>query len=84
MNCYLGGHTDTGRNKELADITHFTTLKGGLDMTDYIRTLQDYELCQGCKKVMVKQVYREFDFIPLCTDCRNKPITKGGVKKCKE
>lgn len=46
-----------------------------------VKTLPSYEVCTGCKKVMVKTVYKEFDYRPVCANCRNKPITKGGVKK---
>ncbi len=32
--------------------------------------LEDYELCQRCKKVFVKQVFRMYKNKPLCKQCR--------------
>jgi len=32
--------------------------------------LQDYELCERCRKVFVKEVFKTYKNKPLCTLCR--------------
>jgi hypothetical protein len=39
----------------------------GLDESS--KLLSDYEVCNNCKKVMVKRVYAHTGYIPLCSIC---------------
>ena len=34
------------------------------------KTLDKYHICEECGKVLVKRVYEEFAYKPLCLNCR--------------
>lgn len=34
------------------------------------KTLDTYHICEECGKVLVKRVYEEFAYKPLCSTCR--------------
>lgn len=40
----------------------------GIDET--AKLLPEYEVCKGCKKVMVIRVYKHWNWQPLCNECR--------------
>ena len=40
------------------------------------KTLDKYHICEECKKVLVKVVYEEFAYKPLCSNCRSPSTAK--------
>lgn len=37
---------------------------------EYTKKLEKYQFCTECKKVLVKIVFKGYDFKPVCISCR--------------